>query len=192
MIHTSSQATEGFSSDAEKEKRMKERLCFNCGKPGHMARACNQRSGKKTWKKGRQLNATFRGQLNATRGSPHDDWVITNKEMEAFLATTGSDDESEYSLVNDPLTRLEESFARKEATIEYYGRRRALQDKGAHDYPSTMETFLGDLPSFVEHYQAIYSQKNRNEITEEEFRKLALATLEEVAADEYLMNYNPT
>ena len=63
----------------------------------------------------------------------------------------------------------------------------------------------GDLPSFVEHYQAVYSQKNQNEITEEEFRKLALATLElveelfpskptaeDIAVDEYLMNYNPT
>jgi len=50
----------------------------------------------------------------------------------------------------------------------------------------------GDLPSFVEHYQAIYSRKIQHEITEEEFRNLALATLEEVAADEYLIDYNPT
>ena len=40
--------------------------------------------------------------------------------MEAFLATVGSDNELEYSLVNDPLTRLEESFVRKEAVTKYY------------------------------------------------------------------------
>jgi len=58
--------------------------------------------------------------------------------MEAFLATVGSDDELEYSLVNDPLTRLEESFIRKEVVVEYYRRRRAT-----HDHPNTIETFLG-------------------------------------------------
>ena len=58
--------------------------------------------------------------------------------MEAFLATAGSDNELEYSLVNDPLTRLEESFVRKEAVVEFYEQRRAT-----HDHPNTMEAFLG-------------------------------------------------
>ena len=58
--------------------------------------------------------------------------------MKAFLATVGSDNESEYSLVNDPLTRLEESFVRKEAVAEFYEQRRAT-----HDHPNTVEAFLG-------------------------------------------------
>ena len=58
--------------------------------------------------------------------------------MEAFLATVGSDNELEYSLVNDPLTRSEESFVRKEAVTEFYEQRRAK-----HDHPNTVEAFLG-------------------------------------------------
>jgi len=61
--------------------------------------------------------------------------------MEAFLATAGSDNELEYSLVNDPLTRLEESFVRKETVTKYYEQRRTA--KRACDYPTTVETFLG-------------------------------------------------
>ena len=40
--------------------------------------------------------------------------------------------------MNDPLTRLEESFVRKEAVVEFYEQRRAT-----HDHPNTMEAFLG-------------------------------------------------
>jgi len=58
--------------------------------------------------------------------------------MEAFLATVGSDNELEYSLVNDPLTRLEESFVRKEAVAKFYEQRHAT-----HNYPNTIEAFLG-------------------------------------------------
>ena len=58
--------------------------------------------------------------------------------MEAFLATVGSDDESEYSLVNDPLTRLEESLVQKEVVAKYYKQRRAVPN-----CPNTVETFLG-------------------------------------------------
>jgi len=61
--------------------------------------------------------------------------------MEAFLATAGSDNELEYSLVNDPLTRLEESFVQKEVVTKYYEQRRTT--KRACDYPTTVETFLG-------------------------------------------------
>jgi len=61
--------------------------------------------------------------------------------MEAFLVTVGSDDELEYSLMNDPLTRLEESFIQKEVVTKYYEQWRTT--KGACDYPTTMETFLG-------------------------------------------------
>jgi len=56
------------------------------------------------------VNATFRGQLNATRGSPHDDWVITSQEMKAFLAAAGEDvdDEADDSFAITPLTQSEE------------------------------------------------------------------------------------
>ena len=61
--------------------------------------------------------------------------------MEAFLAAVGSDDKLEYSLMNDPLTRLEESFVWKEVVTKYYEQRRTT--KKAYNYPTTMETFLG-------------------------------------------------
>jgi hypothetical protein len=58
-------AFQGKISSQEKQDRMQKKLCFNCGKPGHMARNC--RSGGDSLRgprnKGRrgQLNATFRG-----------------------------------------------------------------------------------------------------------------------------------
>jgi len=58
--------------------------------------------------------------------------------MEAFLVTVGSDNELEYLLMNDPLTRLEESLVRKEVVVKYYKQRRAMPN-----YLNTIETFLG-------------------------------------------------
>ena len=57
--------------------------------------------------------------------------------MEAFLAIVGSNNELEYSLVNDPLTQLEESFIWKEAIVEFYKQRYTM-----HNHPNTIEAFL--------------------------------------------------
>ena len=58
----------------EKQKHMQERLCFNCGKPGHMARNCKSGKGRDRNNTGRrrELNVATRQeftgpmQLNAT------------------------------------------------------------------------------------------------------------------------------
>ena len=66
-------------SPQEKEKRIKQRLCFNCGKEGHMARNCKQgRRPNKQFGRRNELNATMQAryhgtmQLNATLQEPVD------------------------------------------------------------------------------------------------------------------------
>ena len=73
--------------------------------------------------------------------------------MEAFLATAGSNNELEYSLVNDPLTRLKESFIRKEAVVEFYEQRRAT-----HDYPNTVKAFLGTREDLREQDEPVFQE----------------------------------
>ncbi|KFY83259.1 hypothetical protein V498_08196 [Pseudogymnoascus sp. VKM F-4517 (FW-2822)] len=46
----------GKPRDPKKDRQFKERLCFNCDKPGHMAQDCRQ---PKKGNGGMQLNATF-------------------------------------------------------------------------------------------------------------------------------------
>jgi hypothetical protein len=50
----------GRPRNPNKERQLKERLYFNCNKPGHMARDCKQpKKGNGGRKFGKQLNATF-------------------------------------------------------------------------------------------------------------------------------------
>ncbi|KFY05968.1 hypothetical protein V491_08927 [Pseudogymnoascus sp. VKM F-3775] len=76
-----------------KERQLKERLCFNCNKPGHMARNCKSpRKGGNGRRNGKQLNATWQGQINATfTGRP--DWGINGDSTPEEEGS--SDEESE-------------------------------------------------------------------------------------------------
>jgi hypothetical protein len=111
-------------SPQDKEKHMRNRTCFNCGKPGHMARNCktSKMRPNNTGKRG-QLNATgvYSGpmQLNATRVGPaEEDWETVTQSMEAlrFVETEGNDTNSsstdsdtENELLHiEPLTQSEE------------------------------------------------------------------------------------
>jgi len=80
----------GRPRNPNKERQLKERLCFNCNKPGHMARDCKQpRKGNGGRRTGRQLNATWQGQagcnprggqLNATY-SNQPDWDLDTDDL---------------------------------------------------------------------------------------------------------------
>ncbi|ELR05657.1 hypothetical protein GMDG_07500 [Pseudogymnoascus destructans 20631-21] len=53
----------GKPHNPNKERQFQERLCFNCNKPGHIARNCRQsKKGNGGRKYGKQLNATWQGQ----------------------------------------------------------------------------------------------------------------------------------
>jgi hypothetical protein len=62
----------GKGRDPRKEKQFKERLCFNCNKPGHIAKLCTQSKKRNNGRRyGKQLNATWNNkngykELNAT------------------------------------------------------------------------------------------------------------------------------
>lgn len=67
--------------NAQKERQFKERLCFNCDKPGHLARDCRQPK-KQGRKFGQQLNATWkgRGELNATSCEDFN-WEVLKSDL---------------------------------------------------------------------------------------------------------------
>jgi hypothetical protein len=75
------------SRNPNKERQLKERLCFNCNKPGHMARDCKQpKKGNGGRKFSRQLNATWKGrggynELAATSNSEFD-WDVDDEDLE--------------------------------------------------------------------------------------------------------------
>jgi len=100
-------------SSTEMEKRKQGRLCYTCGKPGHIARNCKQQGGrKKTWggkkKFGRpqQLNSTIEGrggyiyttssarELNAFHGDEGQEMLLdqstASEEPEATNTTMES------------------------------------------------------------------------------------------------------
>ena len=68
-----------FVSDKERERRRKEKLCFTCGKPGHMTKACRQRQNVRP-----QQQRDDNKQLHATqeRGA-YDTTGIVNPELRA-------------------------------------------------------------------------------------------------------------
>jgi hypothetical protein len=89
----------GRPRDKNKERQLKERLCFNCSKPGHLARECKQPKRKGERRPGKQLNATWTGrfgystpkEINASLGTEPIEWEVTNQEIEKFRLSAGDD-----------------------------------------------------------------------------------------------------
>jgi hypothetical protein len=169
--------------DGKKERQLREKLCFNCDKPGHMARDCKQprRNNAHKFKgKGRQLNATWKGrngynEIAATTGGQFD-WVVTNQDIEAFLATAGQNaqDESDDSFTVTSLTPSEqEELSQLTATAETNKAKEATTaEDGSAEWPTLEELKkdpefwkfveqdqerrarerVADLPSYVERH----------------------------------------
>lgn len=90
----------------QKERQFKERLCFNCDKPGHIARNCKQPKKQRS-KQDQQINATQKGdgELNATFQEDFN-WKVLKKDFESAkelaLDFEHTEDEQEHQkpLVN--------------------------------------------------------------------------------------------
>lgn len=87
-------------SPQDRQKHMQDRTCFNCGKPGHMARNCKTDGGlRRNTGRRRELNATTltgrggysgRMQLNATMQGPLSATLQEPPSNEAFEEVTQS------------------------------------------------------------------------------------------------------
>ena len=90
----------GELSLQEKQRRQKERLCYNCGKSGHMARNCKPGKHFKNGKGRQGRNATLRGNSESMfacatmQEEPEQDgFVMIAQTLETV--TLGSDDEEQ-------------------------------------------------------------------------------------------------
>ena len=90
-----------------KDRQFKERLCFNCDKPGHLARDCKQprkNQGRKFQGRNKQLNATWKGRggYNELAATPSNrrDWEVTPEDLEEY----NSSEEEESSGEEGKLT----------------------------------------------------------------------------------------
>ncbi|ELR08449.1 hypothetical protein GMDG_00513 [Pseudogymnoascus destructans 20631-21] len=83
----------------DKEQQLKERLCFNCNKPGHMVRNCKQpKKGNGGRKYGKQLNATWKVKEN---------WSVTTQDLEEFHLSNGEDKNDDKELTSSQKHRLQ-------------------------------------------------------------------------------------
>jgi hypothetical protein len=98
--------------DKKKQQQFQDKLCFNCGKPGHIARNCKggnrlpRKQMNATWKTGRggyqrteQMNATFVADDQMTfdeaaqnQHMDHDDWVFERQRDPTHDNDDGSKD----------------------------------------------------------------------------------------------------
>ena len=102
----------GRPQNTTKDRQFIERLCFNCDKPGHMARDCRlpkKNPGRKPPGKSRQLNATWKG-----RGGHNELAVTVVNKVDWDLV---DEDIEEYgSLEYESLEEMEEIVQRRRST----------------------------------------------------------------------------
>ena len=75
------------TKDTKKDRQYKERLCFNCNKPGHIARNCQQKR-----EKGKQLNATH--SINMVSKNEFN-WNVDSEDREDYQDVTTDLEERE-------------------------------------------------------------------------------------------------
>ncbi|ELR02084.1 hypothetical protein GMDG_05244 [Pseudogymnoascus destructans 20631-21] len=99
----------GKPHNPNKERQFQEWLCFNCNKPGHIARNCRQsKKGNGGRKYGKQLNATWQGQggCKALRGhlcatlKEKENWSITTQDLEEFHLSNREDKNDDKELTS--------------------------------------------------------------------------------------------
>ncbi|ELR05695.1 hypothetical protein GMDG_07538 [Pseudogymnoascus destructans 20631-21] len=106
----------GKPHNPNKERQFQERLCFNCNKPGHIARNCRQsKKGNGGRKYGKQLNATWQGQggYKAPRGQlcatlkGKENWSITTQDLEEFHLSNREDKNDNKELTSSQKHQLQ-------------------------------------------------------------------------------------
>ncbi|KFY60593.1 hypothetical protein V496_05287 [Pseudogymnoascus sp. VKM F-4515 (FW-2607)] len=138
----------GRPRNLNKERQLKERLCFNCNKPGHMARECKQpKKGNGGRKFGKQLNATWQGRDNTleeeSSEEDSDTESLTPSERKTF------DDLAPKHTMNDrcaDLVHTMTKFAHKKIK-EAKGEPKA--ERNIPIIRSVYKTALGKLPRQV-------------------------------------------
>ncbi|KFZ19859.1 hypothetical protein V501_00440 [Pseudogymnoascus sp. VKM F-4519 (FW-2642)] len=124
-----------------KERQLKERLCFNCNKPGHMARDCKQpKKGNGGRKYGKQINATWQGQLAAT-SKGKEVWEVTTQDLEEFDTSNG-EDESDESTEGEVFTSSQE---RRISAFEESARKTLFKEQVAGAVEVYKETVLRNV-----------------------------------------------
>ena len=141
----------GRPRNPNKERQFKERLCFNCNKPGHLARECKQpKKGNNGRKFGRQLNATWqgRGGYNAKGGQLNA--TFTNKPDWGINGDSTLEEESSSEEEYEPLER--------ELTESQKARIRDIQEQGSETL------FREQLDGVVETVRESMLRVNRSNI----------------------------
>jgi hypothetical protein len=102
-------ATQTALSKEERERRRRDKLCFRCGKPGHMSKDCKQKPKEGQQYKNKQLRAT--AEFCATRGAYDTTGAMTpkkrsNERLRKLFkeCTTLDDDEIEQELREEDST----------------------------------------------------------------------------------------
>jgi hypothetical protein len=115
------------------ERQVRERLCFNCDKPGHMARDCRQpkkEQGRKPFGKPRQLNATQQG-----RGGYQQIAMTSNNEYDWDVDAEDLPMEESGGTENEELTLSESHSQRKKPTRPCFPRSRWTVSQSKRQYP---------------------------------------------------------
>ncbi|ELR09209.1 hypothetical protein VC83_01847 [Pseudogymnoascus destructans] len=124
----------------DKEQQLKERLCFNCNKPGQLARNCKQpKKGNGGRKYGKQLNATWQGQggYDASRGQlcatlkGKENWSVTTQDLKEFYSSNGEDKNDDKELTTyqkDPLQAFEKTASKNLFKEQLPGTVRTFKD----------------------------------------------------------------
>ena len=106
----------GKGHNPTKERQLKERLCFNCNKPGHIAKLCKQlKKGNGGRKHSRQLNATWKGnsrELNATHAEWDEETVVDDTRSETTMVEESTEDIRG--------ARMEAAWEAEEERVSYY------------------------------------------------------------------------
>ena len=109
----------GKPRDPKKERQFKERLCFNCDKPGHLARDCRQPKRNKGRKFGKQINATWKGRDGynelAVTSNNEIDWNVDDQDLEEYES---SEEEGELTPAGEKRLQEFTESARKLCTLK--------------------------------------------------------------------------
>jgi hypothetical protein len=106
-------ATHTALSNEERERRQKEKLCFQCGKPGHMSKDCRQQPKKGKQYEKKQMRAMKELSATISRNSYDTTGTIKPKKVDEQLrklykeCTSLSDEEIEIELKKENSTDYE-------------------------------------------------------------------------------------
>ena len=133
-------------SKDEMDQRRKGKLCFECGKEGHMANFHRKGKTNKPWKKCRQLNATGRAGYN---GPPRQLCVIDRRKSKGSTKKTRS--------LREEIEEVAEEFSKEELAEAHKEHAQLAEEYETEDWDeleepeNDKEAKIHDLKLEVEH-----------------------------------------